>query len=339
MNKNILKSIILYLLLILSISAQAQEKLPPGDWERYQDGNFIVYAEPQDELAANSLLNLYNVKVSEFSDYLNIPIPSDIRIFIAPNKARFKYLTKGMPDWTGGLAYTKQKTIILQSPKLYQDRGQFDVTALHEVVHILISHKKQARLPKWINEGLAMYLSGETMYKNRIPLARAVVLKKTYTLNEIDNVLQLGPESAKVAYLQSIDFVNFLVKRYGWSTFAEILNGFQKGDTADNIFAKVTGDDIFRVEATWHSDLRKRYKWWQFVQWLNVDMIIWTSAAFIVVFAGGVAIYRRRKYINSNKDEFDPEYPELYYWEETHSDIIDESEEWDSEDEYEDENY
>jgi Peptidase MA superfamily len=339
MINRILKQLLFFFLLTISAFALPQENLPPGDWGRYQDGNFIIYAEPQDEAAAQSLLKLYNRKVEEFSENLNIPIPSDIRIFIAPTKARFKFLTRGMPDWTGGLAYTKQKTIILQTPKHYPNRGQFDVTALHEAVHILISHEKQARLPKWMNEGLAMYLSGETMYKNRIPLARAVVMKKTFTLDEIDNVLQLGPENAKVAYLQSIDFINFLIKRYGWETFSAILGGFQRGEEADLIFLKITGDDFFRVEATWHSDLRKRYQWWQFVQWIDIDMIIWTSAALIVIFAGGVAIYRRRKYINSGKEEFDPEYPELYYWEETHSDVIDESEEWNSEDDDEDENY
>lgn len=282
------------------IAAQ-QRNLPPGEWQSMESGAFTIYHEPQDEPAAKALMETYRASARDFSEKLGVEIPHPVTVFLAPNPGRFRYLTRGMPEWTGGAAYPQQKVIILKVPRLYPSRGQFAVTALHELVHVLTGGS--ANLPRWFSEGVAMLLSGETMYEDRTPLARAVVMNKTHTLDDIENMLRFGPGQARVAYLQSIDFVKFLVERYGWGTVAELLNGYKEGRAEDAMFTQITGRDLFDVEVAWHQELRHRYRWWKLLQWLDFDMILWGGASLLVAVAGGLAIWRRRKYLHSMDEE------------------------------------
>lgn len=295
------------LLLLQVVPTWAQQgNLPPGEWIEKQSGGIVVIHEPGERQAAEALLKLYDERLPEISANLGLDIPAGIRVVIAPSHARFRYMTRGLPEWTGGVAYPRQKVIILQAPRLYQQQGQFAVTALHEAIHIMTDHDGASHLPRWLSEGLAMYLSGETMYKQRTPLGRAVVFGKTYTLEGIEEMLRLGPEQARVAYLQSINFVEFIVERYGWPAIAQLVQGYKAGENDDEMFIAITGRDLFDVESAWHRDLRQHYRWYGLLNWINFDTILWSSAALLVIISGGLAIYRRRSYYKDKGDEEPP---------------------------------
>ncbi len=295
--------LVLFLPPALSAASNGSRTLPPGDWRALEGGRSVIYYEPQDQKAAEGLADLYRRSLPEMAAKLGVSVPSGVRVFIAPNKGRFHYLTRGLPEWTGGVVYPAQRVVVLQAPRMYGEKGRFAVTALHEGVHLLTELDGASHLPRWLSEGLAMYLSGETMYKHRGPLGRAVVLGKTYTLAEIDDVLQLGPEQARVAYLQSINAVQFIVEQWGWPAIARLVRGYRAGEDPDAMFREITGRDFFSVEAAWHQSLRKEYKWWKFVRWLDFDTLLWTSAALLVVFSGGVTLYKRRRYLRSRPEE------------------------------------
>ncbi|MBS1261845.1 MAG: hypothetical protein MAG453_01180 [Calditrichaeota bacterium] len=313
--------------------APASQSLPPGDWHVTTGGPYIIYHEPQDEQAAADLLALYERLGPEFSSNLGLEVPDGTRVFIAPSEGRFRLLTRGTPHWTGGLAYPRRRLIVLQSPRMIGSRGQFSVTALHELVHVITSHTGARNLPRWLGEGFAMYLSGETMYKNRTPLARAVVFNKTYTLDGIEGMMRLGPEQARVAYLQSISFVEFIVDRYGWDAIAALIKGYQSGADPDSLFRDLTGSDLYDVEIAFHEDLRDRYRWFNVLAWINFDTLIWTGAAVLVTFVGTTIIIRRRRELHSEESYIDESQadPRLYEW---HDDpppgewYVDEDETW-----------
>ncbi len=304
--------VILGLLLATAALGQSGE-LPPGEWDTIRGGGVTVYHESQDQDAAKGLLELFGEHKQKISDNLGLAAPSGIRVFIAPNEGRFRYLTRGLPEWTGGVAYPRQKIIVLKAPRLYQGGTQFAVTALHELVHIITDHDGPSNLPRWLSEGLAMYLSGETMYKQRTPLARAVVMGKTHTLNGIEDLLRLGPGQARVAYLQSINFVEFLVDRYGWGALAQLLEGYSEGMDEDELFVRVTGNDLFTVEAAWHQHLRKSYHWWRLFEWVNIDTILWSSAALLVMFVGIATLVRRRMRLHGGDDGDEDDPVESFY--------------------------
>ncbi len=293
-----------------------KSKLPPGDWDILKSGVFDIYYEPVDLEAAELLADLYEKKLPEFSEKLKLRIPNNITVFIAPNESRFKYLTHGLPEWTGGAVYPRQRTVILKTPRKLDKKGVFSTTALHESVHLLTELDGDSHLPRWFAEGLAFYLSGETLFKNRVPLAKAVVLKKTFTLDEIDEVLQFNPGEARVAYLQSISMVEYLVDNYGWEYISGLIHAYRDNKDVEEFTLKHAGKPLLDIEIAWHQSLSKKYRLWNLVEWFDLDMAIWGSASLLVMVVGIVTIYRRKRNLEEPDGEEPGIFEDAYGWDE-----------------------
>src|SRR6185503_18367770 len=65
----------------------------------------------------------------------------------------------GMPVWAA--AATQGNRIELQPLKLLKQRRILETTLRHELVHVLIDEIGGKRTPRWLSEGLALYIAGE----------------------------------------------------------------------------------------------------------------------------------------------------------------------------------
>jgi len=65
----------------------------------------------------------------------------------------------GMPAWAA--AATRRNTVELQPLKLLKQRRILETTLRHELVHVLIDAIGGGQTPRWLTEGLAVYVAGE----------------------------------------------------------------------------------------------------------------------------------------------------------------------------------
>ena len=65
----------------------------------------------------------------------------------------------GMPPWAA--AVTKRNKIELQPLKLLKQRRILETTLRHELVHVLIDAIGGGQTPRWLTEGMAIFLAGE----------------------------------------------------------------------------------------------------------------------------------------------------------------------------------
>jgi stage II sporulation protein D len=65
----------------------------------------------------------------------------------------------GMPAWAA--AATRNNRIELQPVSLLKQRGILETTLRHELVHVMIDSAGGNQTPRWLAEGLALYVSGE----------------------------------------------------------------------------------------------------------------------------------------------------------------------------------
>ena len=65
----------------------------------------------------------------------------------------------GMPPWAA--AATKRNKIELQPFKLLKQRRILETTLRHELVHVLIDAIGGSQTPRWLTEGMAIFLAGE----------------------------------------------------------------------------------------------------------------------------------------------------------------------------------
>jgi hypothetical protein len=95
----------------------------------------------------------------------------DLEIVINETTGDFVGRT-GMPPWAA--AATKRNTIELQPLKLLKQRRILETTLRHELVHVLIDAVGGGQTPRWLEEGLAVYIAGEGRLIDNQPLINSM---------------------------------------------------------------------------------------------------------------------------------------------------------------------
>lgn len=122
----------------------------------------------------------------------------------------------GMPSWAA--AATRKNKIELQPLAILKQRRILETTLRHELAHALIDALGNAQTPRWLAEGMALYLSGEgRLFKPTKP---------TSAIN-IEQALAAAKSAAdmKTAYAAAYHLVQELIHREGedkvWKRLAD----------------------------------------------------------------------------------------------------------------------
>ena len=130
----------------------------------------------------------------------------------------------GEPGWVS--ASTRGRTIQLQPPEVLQAAGVLDSTLRHELLHILIDSYAAPAAPRWLREGLVLYLSqaGEPD-SVRASTAETAALEKSLRSPQSEQDL-------RTAYAQARARVAQLVQQHGKEA---VLDWLQHGIPTDMV--------------------------------------------------------------------------------------------------------
>ena len=104
------------------------------------------------------------------------------------------------------------------------DREWLTRVLRHEFVHALLHHQQGANsgsIPTWLNEGLAMQLSGDSWRELDRALEKDVELVPLTALE--GSWEQLSPQAAMVAYVEASSATHYLLDRFGMHKMHEVL--------------------------------------------------------------------------------------------------------------------
>ena len=113
----------------------------------------------------------------------------------------------GMPPWAA--AATKKSKIELQPLKLLKQRRTLETTLRHELVHVLIDAIGGGQTPRWLTEGMALFLAGEGRLLEST--------RETMSIATVEQALA-APKSAgemKSAYAAAYNLVKELIRVEG----------------------------------------------------------------------------------------------------------------------------
>lgn len=96
--------------------------------------------------------------------------------------------------WQVG-AVTRGVSITMQPVDILRNRNSLESILRHEYVHVIVNALKQKQLPRWLNEGTALYYSGEgaglVKTVKKINLSLEELEKKIQTPSSSDEMRQL----------------------------------------------------------------------------------------------------------------------------------------------------
>lgn len=197
---------------------------------------------------------------------LGVEAKNRISVYITSGR-EFQTIQQGrdvLPDWVLGVAYHTLSRIVIKSPGAVRS-GHYDLKKIfiHELTHILLGTTFDGveHIPRWLNEGLAMYESREWSFDRVSTITRAVLTDSLLPLSEITHTFPKKREEVELAYCQSFYLLSFMIDQYGRETFQRFVQYYSKERVLDDALIKVYGMNLNKLEKKWHRYLKMRFSW------------------------------------------------------------------------------
>ncbi|TNF75357.1 MAG: hypothetical protein EP299_06295, partial [Acidobacteria bacterium] len=209
-----------------------------------------------------------------------------IRVILAGEDSS---VAQGTPSWVSGFAYGNLGVVVLFPDRTpaYPD-SSFDELLYHELSHVLAARAAAGHaLPRWFNEGLAMYIGRSWNLEDRSRMTWALLVDRRVSLASLDESFAGDRGEMRRAYAISGAFVRDLYHRFGPKVGAQILSDLALGLPFEEAFYRRTGIDFARAEERFW---RSHSIWYRWVPVLTSSATLWMVITILSLFA----VKRRR---------------------------------------------
>ncbi len=208
-----------------------------------------------------------------------------------------------IPDWGIAAADPVNKRIFLKSPRFEYSGQPLKPLVIHELCHVLLHTAVQPYpVPRWFDEGFALYHSGELGLDDNILLARSLAGRQIIPLDEIDTVLSFRKLRAALAYRESLAAIEFINDEFGHEAVIRMVLAFSQGMSTDEAIQYVTGLSQYAFENQWVSTMRSRYLWFALL-----DTRFVFSVTFIILLSMAWMIKKRNARLQHEQWEQEPD--------------------------------
>jgi len=262
---------------------------------KHKAGDVVVVAELKDSLIVEDLAGFALEAQSINEKFYSHPLQNIIYVYLTDSESEYhKFSNTKIPEWSSGVAFISQHIIVLK-PGQYYNPVRYRETMIHEISHIYMGElsNMRNRLPVWLNEGTAMYLSGKSLsWEENIVLGNALAANKLLDLTAIDSLLAFKTAEANLAYLESFLAIQFIVEQHGEKKLSEIILSLSKHGSLDQIFLEILGYDFFDFELKWFDNFKSQFRWIAFLQFEN---LFFMTLVIIIFLALVMRRYRNKK--------------------------------------------
>src|SRR5262245_9396831 len=186
--------------------------------------------------------------------------PSKTIVVVLHAKSTFQSAT-GSPMWADGLFDPVLGRIQVPTQDALADRAWLTRVLRHEFVHALLHDQlgpAGSAIPTWLNEGLAIELSGDRWSDLDQIMAQEFRL---IPLPALEGALGgLSNDAATVAYLEAHSAVHYLIDRFGMSRVQELLAQVRAKQALSAAMQSLLSLSYEQFQSKWVDQLQERGK-------------------------------------------------------------------------------
>lgn len=241
-----------------------------ADFKAMEIPHFVFFFHARDGRIIGSLIDDAEAMRREVVEDLGIDFSGITKVYLAPSAREYQEMQpdRWVPSWSAGVAYPESNVIILKSPRAIRG-GRMDLKKVfkHELTHIAVGRAFEGteRVPRWLDEGLAMYESREWDLSRISTITRAVLTDSMISLSEITIGFPEEAGRAELAYVQSFYLVSFLVSKYGRESFHRFIRKYSTGKSLEDVLLSVYGLRWNEFEERWTDYLKLRFSWFPII--------------------------------------------------------------------------
>ncbi len=183
--------------------------------------------------------------------------PVDFFIY-ADQKAFYDALGPGTRENVGGEAHADIRTMFALIAPDDIDATWVSTVVPHELTHLVFDTAVKNPYhfpPRWLNEGLAVYLSEGYGDSWRSSVKNAVRGDALIPLDGLTGQFPTTRDQFFLAYGESVSAVDYLVRTFGQDALVKLVRSYADGVTDDQAFKAGIGQDAAAFQAGWLADL------------------------------------------------------------------------------------
>jgi hypothetical protein len=241
----------------------------PSGFAQHRAG-FIEFAyPPETRERIQPLIEQAPAVRAELINRFGRDVLSSVRVHIARTPGEMANLAPvgaPFPSYASGVAYSQIGFVLLT---IFPDQPSAPHDLLevfrHELAHVALYDALGGQhVPRWLNEGFAVHLSGESSLQRTQVLWSAVLAGDVLPFAQLDRGFssRAGAGQVSVAYAQAADVVRYLLRTRDANRFNLMLNHLREGATLDRALQESYGLDLIGLEYEWREDASRRYSFW-----------------------------------------------------------------------------
>ena len=229
------------------------------DWRTLKGDLITVHWYAGSESFARKALDIGEQAVRDTSKLLGVTETEPIDFFIYGDSAAFRAaLGPGTRENVGGQAHADIRTLFALIEPSAIDDPWVGVVVPHELTHLVFDtavHNAYRFPPRWLNEGLAVYLSQGYDASDQNRVADAVASRDLIPLPALGGQFPTDPDKTYLAYAEAVSAIDYLVRAHGRDAMVGLVLAYRDGLTDDEAFTKATGQDLATFQQGWLDDL------------------------------------------------------------------------------------
>jgi len=199
-----------------------------------------------------------------------------------------------------GYAVPGDQLMVIDCSRLHIRPHRLDNVLKHEMVHLILHHHiRGGRLPRWLDEGVAQWVSDGIaellVVPRRSVFQQALLSGEYFQLQDLAHGFPVEKKYLILAYEQSRSIVDFVVEKYGENALFEILEYLKGGSDLHQAFIASLEASPEEIEARWIRHLQKRSTWFAYLA-AHIYEFLFLMGALLTIVGFIRFIIKKRNY-------------------------------------------
>ena len=255
-------------------------------------GSVRIHFEARNAAAVEVLKPLIRDALNHIDAELRSGRPDSADLYLAADRTVFRTLTDGrLPEWGAGCAFPTRGEMYMHLEQ--PDPGAYQQTLVHELAHITLHRAaRRARLPRWFDEGVSMWLAREWEIRQSLDLALAVMAGRTHSLAEVEALLAFPEAEARRAYSESLSAVLYLRELGGRLIWADLLEEAARTGSFERAMWETLGMSSQGFDRAWRQHMQAQFN---ALSLLADSTLFWIGLVGMMGLAYALTRYRARR--------------------------------------------